>query len=149
MLWTSQCFIVKTWYIDDHIVLSKLSTINGFEKSLPGVVCSGLVNSLLSSASLLSVGVYKELFHLEKLEVESCSKYLKYLFSFLSNNMDTFLFHFTKPPDHCSKGESILTIQAPFLNVHKTFDRNRSSLGLHGNDVCSHQFRPRSSSNDF
>ncbi|GKG21077.1 hypothetical protein Tco_0383672, partial [Tanacetum coccineum] len=24
-----------------------------------------------------------------------------------------------------------------------------SSLGLHGNDVCSHQFRPRSSSNDF
>ncbi|GKG56382.1 hypothetical protein Tco_0579706, partial [Tanacetum coccineum] len=25
------------------------------------------------------------------------------------NNMDTFLFHFTKPPDHCSKGESILT----------------------------------------
>ncbi|GKB04625.1 hypothetical protein Tco_0832820, partial [Tanacetum coccineum] len=30
----------------------------------------------------------------------------------------------------------------------KTFDRSRSSLGLHGNDVCSHQFRPRSSSND-
>ncbi|GKF94054.1 hypothetical protein Tco_0283754 [Tanacetum coccineum] len=24
-----------------------------------------------------------------------------------------------------------------------TFDRSRSSLGLHGNDVCSHQFRPR------
>ncbi|GKG14083.1 hypothetical protein Tco_0351043 [Tanacetum coccineum] len=24
----------------------------------------------------------------------------------------------------------------------------RSSLGLHGNDVCLHQFRPRSSSND-
>ncbi|GJY02016.1 hypothetical protein Tco_0360168 [Tanacetum coccineum] len=39
-----------------------------------------------------------------------------------------------------------LTLQAPFLNVHKTFDRSRSSLGLHGNDVCSHQFRPRSSS---
>ncbi|GJX67332.1 hypothetical protein Tco_0303059 [Tanacetum coccineum] len=38
---------------------------------------------------------------------------------------------------------------APFLNVQKTFDRSRSSLGLHGNDVCSHQFRPRSSSNDF
>ncbi|GKG46343.1 hypothetical protein Tco_0501189, partial [Tanacetum coccineum] len=37
---------------------------------------------------------------------------------------------------------------APFLNVHKTFDRSRSSLGLHGDDVCSHQFRPRSSSND-
>ncbi|GJV70927.1 hypothetical protein Tco_1490922 [Tanacetum coccineum] len=35
---------------------------------------------------------------------------------------------------------------APFLNVQKTFDRSRSSLGLHGNDVCSHQFRPRSSS---
>ncbi|GKG18681.1 hypothetical protein Tco_0372979 [Tanacetum coccineum] len=31
----------------------------------------------------------------------------------------------------------------------KTFDRSRSSLGLHGNDVCSHQFMPRSSSNDF
>ncbi|GKG58274.1 hypothetical protein Tco_0592053, partial [Tanacetum coccineum] len=30
-----------------------------------------------------------------------------------------------------------------------TFDRSRSSLGLHGDDVCSHQFRPRSSSNDF
>ncbi|GKF95667.1 hypothetical protein Tco_0288402, partial [Tanacetum coccineum] len=28
----------------------------------------------------------------------------------------------------------------PFLNVHKTFDRSRSSLGLHGDDVCSHQF---------
>ncbi|GJX28144.1 hypothetical protein Tco_0236223 [Tanacetum coccineum] len=30
-----------------------------------------------------------------------------------------------------------ITLQAPFLNVQKTFDRNRSSLGLHGNDVCS------------
>ncbi|GJY45119.1 hypothetical protein Tco_0433332 [Tanacetum coccineum] len=38
---------------------------------------------------------------------------------------------------------------APFLNVQKTFDRIRSSLGLHGNDVCSHQFKPRSLSNDF
>ncbi|GJS42143.1 hypothetical protein Tco_0567186 [Tanacetum coccineum] len=42
-----------------------------------------------------------------------------------------------------------ITLQAPFLNVQKTFDYSRSSLGLHGNDVCSHQFRPRSSSNDF
>ncbi|GJR68706.1 hypothetical protein Tco_0014771 [Tanacetum coccineum] len=42
-----------------------------------------------------------------------------------------------------------ITLQAPFLNVQKTFDRSRSSLGLHGDDVCSHQFRPRSSSNDF
>ncbi|GKF70018.1 hypothetical protein Tco_0203075 [Tanacetum coccineum] len=41
-----------------------------------------------------------------------------------------------------------ITLLAPFLNVQKTFDRSRSSLGLHGNDVCSHQFRPRSSSND-
>ncbi|GKF81693.1 hypothetical protein Tco_0240295, partial [Tanacetum coccineum] len=41
------------------------------------------------------------------------------------------------------------TLQAPFLNVQKTFDRSRSSLGLHGNDVYSHQFKPRSSSNDF
>ncbi|GKF79230.1 hypothetical protein Tco_0234798 [Tanacetum coccineum] len=41
-----------------------------------------------------------------------------------------------------------ITLQAPFLNVHKTFDRSRSSLGLHGDDVCLHQFRPRSSSND-
>ncbi|GJT71393.1 retrovirus-related pol polyprotein from transposon TNT 1-94 [Tanacetum coccineum] len=39
--------------------------------------------------------------------------------------------------------------QAPFLNVQKAFDRSRSSLGLHENDVCSHQFRPRPSSNDF
>ncbi|GKG20491.1 hypothetical protein Tco_0380292, partial [Tanacetum coccineum] len=41
-----------------------------------------------------------------------------------------------------------ITLQAPFLNVQKTFDRSISSLGLHGDDVCSHQFRPRSSSND-
>ncbi|GKG22619.1 hypothetical protein Tco_0387922, partial [Tanacetum coccineum] len=39
-----------------------------------------------------------------------------------------------------------ITLQAPFLNVQKTFDRSRSSLGLHGDDVSSHQFRPRSSS---
>ncbi|GKG44527.1 hypothetical protein Tco_0485965 [Tanacetum coccineum] len=31
----------------------------------------------------------------------------------------------------------------------KTFVHSRSSLGLQRNDVCSHQFRPRSSSNDF
>ncbi|GKF83130.1 hypothetical protein Tco_0244786, partial [Tanacetum coccineum] len=42
-----------------------------------------------------------------------------------------------------------ITLQAPFLNVQMTFDRSRSTLGLHGNDVSSHQFRPRSSSNDF
>ncbi|GJV82791.1 hypothetical protein Tco_1522689, partial [Tanacetum coccineum] len=29
-----------------------------------------------------------------------------------------------------------ITLQAPFLNVQKTFDRSRSSLGLHGNDTC-------------
>ncbi|GJU17212.1 hypothetical protein Tco_1145178 [Tanacetum coccineum] len=28
-----------------------------------------------------------------------------------------------------------ITLQAPFLNVQKTFDRSRSSLGLHGDDV--------------
>ncbi|GJV44295.1 hypothetical protein Tco_1428831 [Tanacetum coccineum] len=28
-----------------------------------------------------------------------------------------------------------ITLQAPFLNVQKTFDRSRSSLGLYGNDV--------------
>ncbi|GKF67730.1 hypothetical protein Tco_0197409 [Tanacetum coccineum] len=39
-----------------------------------------------------------------------------------------------------------ITLQAPFQNVQKTFDHSRSSLSLHGNDVCSHQFRPRSSS---
>ncbi|GKF15157.1 hypothetical protein Tco_0056619, partial [Tanacetum coccineum] len=43
---------------------------------------------------------------------------------------------------------SSVPVQASFLNVQKTFDRSRSSLGLHGDDVCSHQFRPRSSSND-
>ncbi|GKG28524.1 hypothetical protein Tco_0406851, partial [Tanacetum coccineum] len=42
-----------------------------------------------------------------------------------------------------------ITLQAPFLNVQKTFDRSRSSLSLYDNDVSSHQFRPRSSSNDF
>ncbi|GKG15469.1 hypothetical protein Tco_0357792, partial [Tanacetum coccineum] len=42
-----------------------------------------------------------------------------------------------------------ITLQAPFLNVQKTFDRSRSSLALHGDDVCSHQFMPRSSLNDF
>ncbi|GJT35613.1 hypothetical protein Tco_0926032 [Tanacetum coccineum] len=35
-----------------------------------------------------------------------------------------------------------ITLQAPFLNVQKTFDHSRSSLGLYGDDVCSHQFRP-------
>ncbi|GJX42982.1 hypothetical protein Tco_0259658 [Tanacetum coccineum] len=50
----------------------------------------------------------------------------------------------------CPNGEETVTLEkAPFLNVQKTFDRSRSSLGLHGDDVCSHQFRPRSSSNDF
>ncbi|GKG25127.1 hypothetical protein Tco_0395755 [Tanacetum coccineum] len=29
-----------------------------------------------------------------------------------------------------------------------TFEHSSSSLGLHGDDVCSHQFRPRSSSNE-
>ncbi|GJX92899.1 hypothetical protein Tco_0347485 [Tanacetum coccineum] len=28
----------------------------------------------------------------------------------------------------------LMSVQAPFLNVQKTFDRSRSSLGLHGND---------------
>ncbi|GJZ69214.1 hypothetical protein Tco_0632764 [Tanacetum coccineum] len=32
-----------------------------------------------------------------------------------------------------------ITLQAPFLNVQMTFEHNSSSLGLHGNDVCSHQ----------
>ncbi|GKG21755.1 hypothetical protein Tco_0384350, partial [Tanacetum coccineum] len=35
---------------------------------------------------------------------------------------------------------------APFLNVQMTFDCTRSILGFRGNDVCSHQLRPRSSS---
>ncbi|GJT01851.1 hypothetical protein Tco_0823020 [Tanacetum coccineum] len=41
----------------------------------------------------------------------------------------------------CNSVEKFLGT-APFLNVQKTFDRSRSSLGLHGDDVCSHQFRP-------
>ncbi|GJU23641.1 hypothetical protein Tco_1156983 [Tanacetum coccineum] len=38
-----------------------------------------------------------------------------------------------------------------FLHSKQTLSLkcSRSSLGLHGNDVCSHQFRPRSSSNVF
>ncbi|GKE70976.1 hypothetical protein Tco_1529048, partial [Tanacetum coccineum] len=34
--------------------------------------------------------------------------------------------------------------EAPFLKVNMTFEHSSSSLGLHVNDVCSHQFRPRS-----
>jgi hypothetical protein len=30
---------------DDQVIFSKLPAINGFEKSLPVAVCSGLVNS--------------------------------------------------------------------------------------------------------
>ncbi|GKA76503.1 hypothetical protein Tco_0782964 [Tanacetum coccineum] len=46
--------------------------------------------------------------------------------------------------------QAIGQFNASFLNVQMTFDRSRrrSSLGLHGDDVCSHQFRPHSSSND-
>ncbi|GKD45258.1 hypothetical protein Tco_1269903, partial [Tanacetum coccineum] len=33
--WASQCFSSTLWCIDHHIVLDKLSTINGCEKSLP------------------------------------------------------------------------------------------------------------------
>ncbi|GJU23625.1 ribonuclease H-like domain-containing protein [Tanacetum coccineum] len=49
----------------------------------------------------------------------------------------------------CQMASAEITLQAPFLNVQNTFDYSRSSLGLHGDDVYSHQFRPRSSSNDF
>ncbi|GKF39174.1 hypothetical protein Tco_0119235 [Tanacetum coccineum] len=60
----------------------------------------------------------------------------------------------------------LMSVQAPFLNVQMTFEQSSSSLGRQCqmasaenntsgpvpqclNDVCSHQFRPRSSSNDF
>nr|GEW14915.1 hypothetical protein [Tanacetum cinerariifolium] len=33
--------LVKRWCIEDHIVLSKLSTVNGFDLSLPRAVCVG------------------------------------------------------------------------------------------------------------
>ena len=33
------------WWVDNHIVFGKLSTMNGFVVSLPGAVCSGLVDS--------------------------------------------------------------------------------------------------------
>ncbi|GJT31956.1 hypothetical protein Tco_1514802 [Tanacetum coccineum] len=52
-------------------------------------------------------------------------------------------------PNHVKANKLLMSVQAPFLNVQKTFDRSRSSLGLHGDDVCSHQFRPRSSSNEL
>ncbi|GJS12931.1 hypothetical protein Tco_0407403 [Tanacetum coccineum] len=39
-----------------------------------------------------------------------------------------------------------ITLQAPFLNVQMTSVLISSGLVLHHNDVCSHQFRPRSSS---
>ncbi|GJW65010.1 putative ribonuclease H-like domain-containing protein, partial [Tanacetum coccineum] len=35
LLWSSQCFSAILWCIDYHTVFGKLSTINGFEKSLP------------------------------------------------------------------------------------------------------------------
>nr|GEY45563.1 hypothetical protein [Tanacetum cinerariifolium] len=41
-LWNSQCFIAITWCIDDHIVFSKLSTVNEFDSSLPIVICFGI-----------------------------------------------------------------------------------------------------------
>jgi hypothetical protein len=36
---------VRPWYIDNHMLISKASTINGFDLSLPVAVCSGLANS--------------------------------------------------------------------------------------------------------
>ncbi|GKC91170.1 hypothetical protein Tco_1151819, partial [Tanacetum coccineum] len=39
-----------------------------------------------------------------------------------------------------------ITLQAPFLNVQMTSVLISSGLVLHHNDVCSHQFRPHSSS---
>ena len=33
------------WWVDDHIVFGKLSTMNEFDMSLPVAVCSGLVDS--------------------------------------------------------------------------------------------------------
>ncbi|GJX95205.1 hypothetical protein Tco_0349791 [Tanacetum coccineum] len=42
------------------------------------------------------------------------------------------------------------TTKAPFLNVQKTFDRSRSSLGLHGKvTIVSHQFSASYFNNDF
>ena len=38
---------VRPWYIDNHMIFSKSSTINGFDLSLPVAVCSGLANSWL------------------------------------------------------------------------------------------------------
>nr|GFB57020.1 hypothetical protein [Tanacetum cinerariifolium] len=35
LLWNSQCFIVITWCVDNHMVF----TMNGFEKSLSKAVC--------------------------------------------------------------------------------------------------------------
>ncbi|GJY92471.1 reverse transcriptase domain-containing protein [Tanacetum coccineum] len=40
-------------------------------------------------------------------------------------------------------GLSARMVSQKMKSSAKTFDRSRSSLGLHGNDVCSHQFRPR------
>ncbi|GJT62454.1 hypothetical protein Tco_1005987 [Tanacetum coccineum] len=47
--------------------------------------------------------------------------------------MDTFLFHFTKPPDHCSKGESILTDP-----LHEFYHKDSTSQGLSSNVRPSH-----------
>ncbi|GJX12450.1 hypothetical protein Tco_0204208 [Tanacetum coccineum] len=49
-------------------------------------------------------------------------------------------------PNQCESEQALNVSAGPVPQcVQKTFDRSRSSLGLHGNDVCSHQFRPRSS----
>ncbi|GKG49800.1 hypothetical protein Tco_0518574, partial [Tanacetum coccineum] len=65
----------------------------------------------------------------------------------LKITLQAMFLHVQKTSIHISSGLVIhrwrllkITLQAPFLNVQKTFDRSRSSLGLHGNDVCSHQF---------
>ncbi|GJW81057.1 retrovirus-related pol polyprotein from transposon TNT 1-94 [Tanacetum coccineum] len=49
------------------------------------------------------------------------------------------------PQRQMASAENNTSGPAPFLNVQKTFDRSRSSLGLHGDDVCSHHNEPSSS----
>ncbi|GKE31943.1 hypothetical protein Tco_1451265 [Tanacetum coccineum] len=48
-----------------------------------------------------------------------------------------------------AKQENLRVWLQKMLISKKPVPECRSSLGLHGNDICSHQFRPRSSSNDF
>ncbi|GJW07827.1 hypothetical protein Tco_1570250 [Tanacetum coccineum] len=48
-------------------------------------------------------------------------------------------------PYECNQTLNVSAVEASLFNEKMTFEQNGSSLALQQNDVCSHQFRPRSS----